>query len=278
MNMKYEPVKIYIEDNKKYTDVALIVDRDDFLEQIDIVRRILGITLPLPDNKQFFRRWLELKQAELPKGEKLEVIKNLLNRFYKSEDGAKILERIIAQRKKEGSNIALSNILFLATTHLLSNFKLSANYSKAIEKLIISNVIDDYDFSSVIGCIFSPFWFLPKANRTIPIDKRINLPIRDGIMFYFYPHTTRKELHNAIDKNYDKLVAEYNEWFGKKDYNLDTISNIKRDRDWYWQKKQGKTYLQIAEEDKVNKIDPEDFKETVRKAIKRYEKDLNSPI
>jgi hypothetical protein len=54
----------------------------------------------------------------------------------------------------------------------------------------------------------------------------------------------------------------------------DTISNIKRDREWYFRHEKGESYLSIAldvmkDEDKAHQ-----YKDSVRKAVKQYEKKL----
>lgn len=112
---------------------------------------------------------------------------------------------------------------------------------------------------------------------------------------YFYCSLPKSELYAIVltpqsrKNDIDKLFAEYQEIVKRMkndveardifdDYK-DTQSNIIRDRGWYWKKKQRKTYLQIAKEDKERcEIDPEDYKETVRKAIKTYEKILRSAV
>lgn len=56
---------------------------------------------------------------------------------------------------------------------------------------------------------------------------------------------------------------------------LDKKPEIKRDREWYWLKKSGLTYLRIAQTTKYRgKIDPKDFEGNVKKQIKRYKKFL----
>jgi hypothetical protein len=74
----------------------------------------------------------------------------------------------------------------------------------------------------------------------------------------------------------DKEVLEVFHDFKKKMNIPDTISNIKRDREWYWLKKKGKSYYQIAiKENKGNELRALNDKEAIRKAIKQYEKRLH---
>lgn len=280
MKMKYEPVRIIIEDNKRYKDVAFLVDRDDFLEQIAIARNMFGIKLPLRTEDTSAEIWLQHLSKEISNDVKLMEIKKLFNNLYHSKNGEILITRAIERKREQNKKFKYSNLLFYITWRIALNFKLPTNYFEVIKMSIAFNLVSDLVYSNVKGCIFSPFWFLPsvRSGRNIPAEKMAKLPVMDGIMFYFYPQATKKELHQAVDRYYDELVQEYEDWFGSKDKEIDTVSNIKRYRHWYWKKKQGKTYLQIAQEDKNHKNDPADFQETVRKGIKRYEKNLKKPI
>lgn len=56
----------------------------------------------------------------------------------------------------------------------------------------------------------------------------------------------------------------------------DTISNIKRDREWYLRHEKGESYLSIAQGVVKDKEKAYQYKDSVRKAIKQYEKKLNT--
>lgn len=55
----------------------------------------------------------------------------------------------------------------------------------------------------------------------------------------------------------------------------DTISNIKRDREWYLRHENGESYLSIALEIVKEKDKAYQYKDSVRKAIKQYESKLS---
>lgn len=59
----------------------------------------------------------------------------------------------------------------------------------------------------------------------------------------------------------------------EKLYKGDTKTEIHRDREWYWEKKKGKTELQIAKDTnhKPEHIDATDFRQNVKNGILRYE-------
>lgn len=147
-----------------------------------------------------------------------------------------------------------------------SHFDPLGNYYFSIYKTIVCGVVSNGDYHTA-------------HLRFVDNDADVRQPTRFAI--YFTADTTKKELLEVFDEFRNSVssirkfrpVDRYYLSYGDK--KPDTISNIKRDRAWYWKKRQGKTYLQIAKEDKNRGgIDLEDYKETVRKAIKQYQKRL----
>ena len=77
-------------------------------------------------------------------------------------------------------------------------------------------------------------------------------------------------IKQAVKKSFDQDYPPQ----GLKQPVSDTISNIKRDREWYLRHEKGESYLSIAldvmkDEDKAHQ-----YKDSVRKAIKQYGKKL----
>jgi hypothetical protein len=56
-------IKIDIEDERHFIDVAPVVDRDDFTNEIERLRSVLGVTIPLPDN--YFSKPLDQKKEKM---------------------------------------------------------------------------------------------------------------------------------------------------------------------------------------------------------------------
>lgn len=76
---------------------------------------------------------------------------------------------------------------------------------------------------------------------------------------------------------YGEWLFDDTEFFAglEKIYKADTKPEIKRDRKWYWLKRSGKTYREIAEGDLLaGKINMETLKKNVKKQIKRYKEFL----
>ncbi len=56
-------IKIDIADDRYFIDVAPVVDRDDFAKEVERIRSVLGVTIPLPDN--YFPKHPYQKQEKL---------------------------------------------------------------------------------------------------------------------------------------------------------------------------------------------------------------------
>ena len=88
------------------------------------------------------------------------------------------------------------------------------------------------------------------------------------------PETTLKEVVEVFKKGVPHLRDEYvSALLKNKPSSLDVISNIKRDRKWYWMHKQGLSYKTIFNKKGKTTLDDIDG---VIKAIKRYQRKLTA--
>lgn len=81
-----------------------------------------------------------------------------------------------------------------------------------------------------------------------------------------------RHIKQTVKKSLDRDYPPYE----MKQPVSDTISNIKRDREWYLRHEKGESYLSIAQEVVKDKEKAYQYKDSVRKAIKQYEKKLNT--
>ena len=81
-----------------------------------------------------------------------------------------------------------------------------------------------------------------------------------------------RHMKQTVKKSLDRNYPPYE----MKQPVSDTISNIKRDREWYLRHEKGESYLSIALEVVKDKDKAYQYKDSVRKAIKQYEKKLNT--
>lgn len=171
--------------------------------------------------------------------------------------------------EKKGKETAKK--LFEEIDDIRSDMNLTVNYGYAFIKAVFGCNIQKLDYKSTYLINFQdpPKYFY------------YSIPLSELDAIVLTPQSRKKDVIKLFDeyKNTMKVMKKDSNAQDIFDDYKDTQGNIKRDREWYWKKRKGKTYLQVALEDKERcGIDPEDYKETVRKAIKAYEKLLQPAV
>jgi len=272
-------IDIVIDNNRKFADVAFLVDRDDFLRDIEDVRRrikLSSIPYTFPN--------YSYKEA------------NRLAGFYKkgqiSVNGAReMLEHFCAE-------IGLLNLYALDKTlgaavifakSLTKKYKKNRLYIPIIVASILVAHIQEEDFRSTQvfeinrKVLKEELKELQKDEKIITISvSRESTPEEVGDRF---DHIKKYIFKTKPTKDSDGLSRVYN----NEPYNklLDTANNIKRDREWYWmyqeEKANGKgIYKRIVEKwdkrhpskDPNNPID----QNTIEQAVSHYKKLLKTVI
>jgi hypothetical protein len=272
MDIKIEPIKIKIKDNKKYCEIAYLVDRKSFLETIYSVRNLFRIRLPIPPRTEQFKSWLNHLTNDTPNNEEIALIRKWFRNI--SPPSEKLFLAFINGYK--GKKLTFSKVFFLIKSLIKRRFALTHNYLNVIENAIVFNRVSDKTYSSVFCYIFNPLWLNPIFQKRLSKKIKNNLPTEAGLMLFFTPQANKTELKKAIDLYYDQLIKDYHQHFRIPKKNIETISNIKRDRRWYWLYENGLSYYQIAQKDEQKeKTDPLHLKETIRQAIRQYRKRLS---
>lgn len=151
---------------------------------------------------------------------------------------------------------------------ILLDYQVPSTCFKAIARAVVCNVIEDLDWT-YYNLTLEPAGL--KSERIIP--SRITSEPRFEIIIT--PYISKKDWDSIYDQNINIIKNEYkNSQYGYKEYAKDTVSNIKRDRAWYWDKeKQGLSYEEIR---KKALLDNNEHisRQGVIDAIKRYRKNL----
>lgn len=219
MKIKIRPIDIKIKDNWRYGEIAFLVDRDDFLEDIIEARKRLGLSTFIPHKEILEVEWTSLS---LSQADKLSPIVEKLRKKYKK-------------------------------TH---------HFYLVIEAAILCGVVADGDFMRTYCTIIFPgdddFFFTSEPHLAI----------------IFTPETKLKEIIASFKKEAAGGKKSYKEFVLKtKRTTQDTISNIKRDRKWYWMKKNGLSYSQIHKQ-ATEKGKEAITRDGIIKAIKQYKERL----
>ena len=214
-----------IKDNWKFCEVAFLVDRDDFLIDLSRVRRELGVSELIPYDK--LGEWEEKELAQTSKEIKTRKVKS----NYPWET------YLVPSTKSEG-----------IVGELQKKYHKAQNFWLVIQSAILTGTVTEDEFSTSAYC-----------KVIYPEDYEHSAKV-------ISPDTKLKEIEELFKTNLPVVIEEYKKFVLKTSrITPDTISNIKRDREWYWQKKNGLSYSMIEK-----KADPKVNKDVVIKAIKQY--------
>lgn len=267
--MKIAPVEISILDAKKYGDVAFLVDRKDFIEDITKLRHkwkhyhILPLTNPQKSwstfpwvfDKEQLKRYMDaVIDTELSTQD--------LNTYRKmtTSEQKKYIKRC---RDAQRSVPAIDFRYDIAA--IRKKYKRSPNFDRIIAQVTLYNTVKDEDY---ITCEVQ----LIKSG----VESLLHLD-DEKVAIVVYPLATAKDIKTIADEKLPQIMNEYQQQFiGASVFNPDTVSNVKRDREWYWLHENGlshsdvwKTALQKG--DKLSK-------DAVIKAVVQYRDRVNTEL
>lgn len=261
MNMKIEPIKISIDNTRRFLDVALLLDRDDFLEDVISKRKELGLQKIIP------RKILQATWDKVNNKATNDLLKGIHKKNKTFKHGLKAYEvRIISPFDK-------------AAVDLATKYKKGREFFDAIKYAIVSGEVNEEDTKTIYKkdevVVYQHFNDNVYAVLPVPIGLendyiKSSLKLDESeIAIIINPTTTREDLNSFYDffeKNYRKKTDGI--W-----HLDDTYTNIKRDREWYWMKKSGLSYGQIQK--KYEKSGLAITRDGVIKAIQQYSRLLN---
>lgn len=255
-------IDILIKDNKEFGDVAFLVDKPAFLKAVERLRKKWGLKhLISPDkfndwkNGLFYKRETKQKEQEILKEQPMDHLSDADLEFLKEK-----IERIMPDIDFECD-----------VRDLRIEFKKPETFDNSIAYAIVCGIIPD-------GVYKSTYW----AN-----DFSTLAPIRlqdrtSRVAIYLTPQSQKEDVLEAFkqlkEEVFNSRGDSYYPFFSL--YNKDEVTNIKRDRNWYWKHLNGSSYKAIALKDNKDRFADhnwiEDYTEMVRKAIKRYQKVLTT--
>lgn len=257
-------IDIKIENDQQFAEVAFLVDRDDFQADIAEIRKLLGI-------KHFPYTFPKYSYAEANQ------IANLHATGQISIDGARALLEDFCVKAGLPNLHALDTTLARAglfAQSLAEKYKKNYLYIPVMVGAVVGNRVREEDFRStqvleISNQTFQELGWIEKGKEIMTI--RVN------------PESTPKEVGEVfgfIQKYYFKTrPIEEGSGLNTVYNNLprcrlpDSTSNIRRNRDWYWLKKDDWSYR------KIQKSYPKiiDLR-GVELAIDRYAARLKEPL
>lgn len=257
--MIIKPIKIKIEDKKRFGDVAFLVDRNDFLNDLAEVRIKWDITELIP--YESIHEWQDRAlKANKEDNKKYQTAWDLFQDKWQLKVGDPILPESREEWWKVHRILPFWDFYFDINS-LREKYHKPNFFHWIITRVLVCGEVRDKDYSTVsiipFGASFSSGAFTglpPSASALIQITKE----------------TTEDELLRVY-RQFKKMPSQNTyegSLFDGDAFNPDTISNIHRDREWYWQKKADLNYRQIWEQT-PKRVRPA-TREAVIQAIKQY--------
>lgn len=246
MKMKIEPIKIDIKNDKRFGWVAFLVDRPDFLKDVENARKQLNCGLPITR---------EIAERQIDDANQVETKKHLDEHPEQRKTAQQLGVILYAQSDTDDF-----------VSHILNKYNKSNNFHHVVLFSILCGIVVDKDLQKewprlVVG--------------GDPVKFRTEMPVNaPQIALFFNP-----------EADLDKIPDQIREWmkFNQRlDHRIEswvlssTRSEIRRDRERYWRRMSGVQPLEIALESLGKSITQyKEAKKILRDGIIKSEKKYN---
>ena len=268
---------IKIDDPKRFLDVAALVDRPDFITDILVLRKKWKINKPYLRKKGQSWNELPLFEEQIPKKgdilkrvdeteKSLQFMRDMFILKDQPEEDLKYKEQVMRAFRKKESWKRFPDLYFrYDVMRLRKKYKKPPNFDQIIISTALYATVIQSDYKTCeIGLFYPGDSLWQVFHETQPT-------------LTFYPLVTIDEVKTLFQKEGEKVLKKYQDKYLKgMMFDHDTISNVARDRKWFWLKKQGLSYSQILK--KAYEEGERLTRDAVIKAIKRYSKLLTVDI
>jgi hypothetical protein len=250
IKMKFNKILIDYADNRKFSNIAFLVDNDNFIEDIIISRMQLGLN-NLIEPEQVLN-WCNTQYQDWKIGP------------YKLQDNN-------GEKKLEVCNKSES-VLESIIINLIIKYNKNIKFFGIILFTILSGKVTDNNIflhnlekkSFLMRYIFSQKGYRELEKVEHHMEIKNGKKVFRSLHIDVYPETTHEDIMFHFNKIKENFIYR------------DTIKNIRRDREWYWMHKEGMSYKQITDKAFMNGINIS--RDGVIKAIQQYQKNLNTDI
>lgn len=271
------PIAIKIKDKGKYADVASVVDRDDFLNDVLFLRKRKKLKRLLPYNSN--QHWASdsIWGASVKDLEKYNDAIAPFEEVLQNTNATSELpheERVVLMRKfKKADRILPGNAFQQDIQKIRRKYHKSTNFDRIIAHAVLYGEIRDEDY---VTC---------EIDIDYPEVDIVDCDREPKPVITFYPHVHLKDIQELLKKNLEYILQKYQkEVLGGKLVTYDPKSSIERDREWYWmwkdEREKGRgAYNRIA--NLWNESGQGDYIEDINlieQGVSRYRKFLNADI
>lgn len=260
-NLPINPIDLKIDirahNTLAFQEIALLVDKPEFLEMLPILRKELEV-----ESTSKLKDYMDVAYEKPLHSKKKKKIN--LTKYTDLEDFLEIillqLNKVYFHKENITDEMDMHTLIATEASLVCLKFNRPPYFAEVVKQAVFCRAVDDdtlrHTYAKIIenDSLFSTSGYIQLPQMAILVS----------------PITTYEELK--------KVFREAKELF-KKDKRLtyyqpriDTISNIKKYRDWYWEKLNGKTYQKIADEWLEKHENENTTYLDVLKAVKHYKK------
>lgn len=257
------PIKIQIEDDRRFADVAFLLDRDDFLKDVVKIRKSSGLAVQIYDSSKQWTddRWNTPLEARLKHSEATQDLENQLqdmNYMFDLPIEGKIA---VLDAYRKADRMLPENAFTQDIKAIRKKYKKAPNFDRIIAQAVLYGEVRDEDYITCELEIDRP------EVDIVDYDKEAR------VVVVLYPFVKSDDIEKIVREKAEKVLNEYqDQWLGGTLVNHDTRGNIKRDRKWYWMSKAGTGYGKISQQVKTEGISI--TWEGVREALHAYRERL----
>jgi hypothetical protein len=241
-----DKIDIDIEDNGIYTQVAFLVDRPGFVDDIKEIRKLYKIEVPFSSDPLVLEHHLIRLAGYTP-----DPINHLNDETVDFVMSDEIMDSSKAKENYEKLNTSLKNkkpiedklrkkeIGFReAITNCRRKHQYPEIFNQVVKQAVLFNTISRFKTA-----------YATHFNRSEEDNILQPSPSDELMAIVVTPYSTKKDIELAYEeckthiRSLIEITSPVYHMIGK-----DTITNIKRDRYWYWEKMSGKRYQTILDE------------------------------
>lgn len=271
------PIKIKINDERRFTDVAFLVDRDDFLRDLQELREKRGLKREMlyDSNKHWALDsiWGVTREQLFKHNDAVAPFEDILQNTNETQDLSHEQKVDLMQKYREAQRILPGNAFVQDIQAIRDKYHKSPNFDRIIAHAVLYGEIRNEDYvTAEIDIDYPEVDIVDYDREPIPIIK-------------IYPNVGIRDIQALFQDQVGEVLRKYQEEvLGGKISSYDTKNNIKRDREWYWMWKEEKVkgrgiYNRIA--DQWNVSGDKEYIEDVNlieQGVYRYRKFLNADI
>ena len=211
----YPYTKIFIEDNKRFADIALLVDNLEYIKEVNKIRNKLAIERLFKGSLRDLERFPYTKDgtARFPQSISYKRLKNWGEDVF------------LLKQEKYNNKQMMFGLLTMKAKYLLVKFGCPYLMLRAVIASIVCDRVLDEDSVPARLDFIDQFRF-DGAFKDIP-----------ALAIEITPFTTKAEVQAEFEKKqmfYKDYLALYRHL--RETLSKDAISGIKKDRVWYWKK------------------------------------------